>query len=513
MRTGPLYQRAGISLLLLSLLCTAGCYKEQVTTEPKEWLVSGRVLEFDQVYVFADHRDRMLLYTLSSDTVPSFMPLVNFGDYDAVSFNGQELTNEEVNDLGEVRINHPYPIVAQNSKGTETFQLYFTNLPLLHIHSEYRIRDEPKVLSWSELQYVTEDARGRRTAGYTSYTGIEIRGRTSAQLEKKSYGLELWENVYQKDHSAPLLGMRNGEDWILDAMYIDKLRMRNKLSFELWEKMWSQRTETPWPITPPGIHCKYVELFINHRYMGLYCLSEKLDESLINLSGNPSSGEGVLYKAIDWTGGATAFESYNSPPPESMIWEGWEQIYPDNFFYWEPLSELRKSVVLDEDELFIEKIDSLVDLDCLAEYYLFVNLILAHDNIIKNYYLARYPEQSRFLVLPWDLEGSWGIMWHGGMSSSNGLLENNLYKRLLELNVGEFQERLESKWETYRESLFQLDSLMAPTIFYTDLLERSGAIDRENARWEDAEIDLDQERLYFTEWIRLRLNYLDQVLD
>ena len=120
------------------------------------------------------------------------------------------------------------------------------------------------------MQHVLEDVPGSRTVAYSSYAGIEIRGRTSAQLDKKSYGLELWANMYERDHSAPLLGMRYGEDWILDAMYIDKLRMRNKLSFELWEKMWSKKSETPWQTINPGIQGKFVELFINQRYMGLY---------------------------------------------------------------------------------------------------------------------------------------------------------------------------------------------------------------------------------------------------
>jgi len=508
----PLYKWVGIPILLC-LLLTRGCYKEQLIREPEAWMVSRRVVEFDQVYVFADHHEQKLLYTLPSDTVPSFMPHVRFGDYDAISINGLALNPDEVNDLGEVMINHPYSVVAQNSSGTETFQLYFSNLPLVHIHTEKKIRDEPKVLSWTELQYVAEDALGSRTIGFSSYTGIEIRGRTSAQLEKKSYGLELWANMYEKDQSVPLLGMRNGEDWILDAMYVDKLRMRNKLSFELWEKMWGKKMETPWQTTNPGIRGNYLELFINQRYMGLYCLTEKLDESLINLSGGSPGAEGVLYKAIDWNGGATAFETYNSAPPESMIWEGWEQVYPDDRFHWEPLAALRKTVVLDEDELFLEKIGTLIDLECMAEYFLFTNLILAHDNIIKNYYLARYPEQSPFLIMPWDLEGSWGIMWHGGESSSNGVLENNLYNRLMELDDVDFQDLLESKWKNYRESLFRLDSLMAPVTLYADLLKRSGVIERENDRWEADKIDLDQELLYIREWTTLRLNYLDLVFD
>ena len=141
----------------------------------------------------------------------------------------------------------------------------------------------------------------------------------------------------------------------------------------------------------------------------------------------------------------------------------------DHLYHWEPLAELRKTVVL----------------DAAADYYLFINLLLAHDNIIKNYFLTRYANESQFLIMPWNLEGSWGIMWHGGDSSTEGILKNKLYKRLIELDVEEFN----------------------------DLQKQSGAIERENNRWEGVDIDIDQELLYFTQWTALRLEYLDQDFD
>jgi spore coat protein H len=502
-----------LTLLLLTGLLEKGCYKEKFIGPYEEWKNTYLVLAFDQVFAFADLEEHMLLFTLPSDTINTFTPQVLFGDYQSVTFNGLELAENEINDLGEVVVNHPYTVVAQNSTGTNTFQLFFTSLPLLRITTDQQIRDDPKVGSLAEIQYVTKGVGNSKTHTFTTNAGIEIRGRTSALLEKKSYGLELWKDGFGSDRSVPLLGMRNGEDWILDAMYIDPLRMRNKLAFELWEKMWIHTNETPWRTLKPGIQCEFVELFINQRYMGLYCLSEKLDEALINLSEGQPGAEGVMYKAIDWEGGATAFKTYSSEPAASMIWEGWEQVCPNDYFCWEPLAGLRKTVVLDKDEIFTEKIDSLVDLDCMAAYYLFTNMILAYDNIIKNYFLARYPDQSRFLLLPWDLEGSWGIMWDGDLSSSNGLLENNLYNRLLDLDVGEFTDLLESKWENYRGSIFQLDSLMAPAILYADLLKQSGAVERENRRWKAAEIDMDAELLYFLKWTALRLAYLDEVFD
>jgi len=484
-----------------------------VLEEPEAWNIPLQVLEFDQVFAFTDMETHVLLYTLPSDTISNFSPLVRFGDYQSVEIAGIELKENERNDLGEVIVRHPYKLTAQNGETRDTFTLYFTNLPLLHICTESKIMDEPKVLSWAELAYAEERDGGGDTRLYTSQAGIEIRGRTSAGHQKKSYGLELWRDRYGNELSASLLGMRYGEDWILDAMYVDPLRMRNKLSFEIWEKMWARQDHSPFKTENPGIQCEYIELFVNQRYMGLYCLTERLDESLIKLSAGLPGSEGVLYKAISWSGGATAFKTYNSEPGTSFIWEGWEQVYPDHFLCWEPLAELRKTVVLEEDYIFEARIDTLINLDVAAEYYLLTNLILAWDNIIKNYYLARYQQESAFLILPWDLEGSWGIMWDGGRCTSNGLLENNLYDRLLELDVNDFEDMLESKWESYRKSLFQVDSLILPVLQYADLLKRSGAIERENDRWQDAEIDMDQELLYLSDWISLRLQYLDLVFD
>lgn len=502
-----------VCILLLGTFLSGGCYKEIHLEDSEQWSITGRVLQFDEVYAFTDVSEMLLLYTLPADTIRSFSPRVSFDDFESVYFEGNALNANEVNELGKVVVNHPYKLTAFSGEREFNYKLYFTNLPLVHIHTEVTIPDEPKVSSWMELAYASDKKDTPETYLFTSHAGIEIRGRTSADNEKVSYGLELWENKYGDDQSAALLGMRYGEDWILDAMYVDPLRMRNKLSFELWKKMWDGKSENPYKIQNPGIQCEYVELFINQRYMGLYCLSERLDENILKLSSGETGQEGVIYKAIDWTGGATSFQTYTSEPGEFLIWEGWEQVFPDRFACWNPLAELRKSVVYDGNGVFAGRIDTLLDLNVAAEYYLFINLILAHDNVIKNYFLARYPGTSQFLFSPWDLEGSWGIMWHGGESSSTGILGSNLYTRLRDLDVNGFNDLLESKWEDYRESVFQEDSLLAPARAYADLLNRSGAIERENQRWESVNLDIDQALIYMSQWTSRRLEYLDLVFD
>ncbi len=53
------------------------------------------------------------------------------------------------------------------------------------------------------------------------------------------------------------------------------------------------------------------------------------------------------------------------------------------------------------------------------------------------------------------------------------------------------------------------DSLIQPIKKYYEILKNSGAISRENARWAEANIDLDLEYEYISEWIHGRLEYLD----
>ena len=103
--------------------------------------------------------------------------------------------------------------------------------------------------------------------------GIEIRGETSQYFDKKSYGLETWDREYN-DIDASIIGFPDEEDWILYGPFSDKSLIRNKLIYDLSNKMgrYASRTE-------------FVELYINYDYKGLYIFMEKLkrDKNRINI--------------------------------------------------------------------------------------------------------------------------------------------------------------------------------------------------------------------------------------
>ncbi len=79
-----------------------------VIGEPEDWIIPERVLEFDHVFAFVDKEERMLLYTLPSDTVSSFSPHVGFGAYESIEIDGRKLIDNKENDLGKVVVNHPF---------------------------------------------------------------------------------------------------------------------------------------------------------------------------------------------------------------------------------------------------------------------------------------------------------------------------------------------------------------------------------------------------------------------
>ena len=64
----------------------------------------------------------------------------------------------------------------------------------------------------------------------------KYRGGTSKNYEKKNYAVKLVDEFGLK-LSASILGMRDDNSWILDAMAVDKARMRNRVAFDIWNAM------------------------------------------------------------------------------------------------------------------------------------------------------------------------------------------------------------------------------------------------------------------------------------
>ena len=110
---------------------------------------------------------------------------------------------------------------------------------------------------------------------------IRYRGGTSVSHEKKSFSIKLVDEAGEKQN-ANILGIREENSWILDAMAIDRTRMRNRVCFDVWNDMSQTPYETAYG-NRNGTAGEFVEVFINGSYHGLYCMSDKIDRKLLGL--------------------------------------------------------------------------------------------------------------------------------------------------------------------------------------------------------------------------------------
>ncbi len=168
-----------------------------------------------------------------------------------------------------------------------------SNLPLVIINTNGQsIVDDPKITANLSIIW---NGPGKRNAltdpvnGYNGKIGIEIRGSSSQSFPKKGYGFET-RTADSQDVDVSLLGMPEENDWVLYAPYTDKTMIRDVLTYTLDAGLghWSPR-------------CRYVELFLNGNYQGVYVLMEKIkrDKNRVNiakLTTTDNSGE-------DLTGG------------------------------------------------------------------------------------------------------------------------------------------------------------------------------------------------------------------
>jgi hypothetical protein len=484
--------------LLVFVFYIQSCYKEEVFFDslPNNQLELALILELNGKDCFFDKSSNSLRYSIEDDSIQNFRPYVRFQEYSEITVNKVSLTNKTTNDLGTVRINEEYKVQVSTKGITTELSLVFTNLPIVRIVTPNQIIDEPQKLARFTINYPSDSI-----PKMTSFVGIDFRGGSAQFNPKKSYGFSFLNTMdLGNKTSKSLFAWKENEDWILDALYNDGSKLRNKISFEIWEAMN--------PIEHESIKSKFVELYVNNDCQGLYCLNEQMNAEQLNLTGL----EAVLYKATAWGEGATTFNNLFSTAPLFIDeWDGWEQKYPkpQNRVNWQPLYDLRDLIVNGGDAEFIREIGAQIDLAVFIDYYIFLNVVSAADNFGKNIIWVRSSPQVPFFITPWDLDGSWGRFWDGSNMNSTTILTNNLFDRLLTLNPNNFKDDLKNRWFFLRTNVLIFSNI--ETVFERSFNEmgRSNILDIENLKWGSTMVDIQQEQSYFMNWTSDRLGFLD----
>lgn len=403
-----------------------------------------------------------------------------------------------------IKIGTPYEVIRNTNN--EVFILYFTELPIISIDTNETIVDEPDVLATFKMIEKNQD--------YTeSYVGIKYRGSWSQTLPKKSLKIEFWEDsTGTETKKVSLLDLRKDDDWMLQAMYNEPLRIRSKTNNDLWRLIDTLAYQNDETKAINGIRMRYTEVFINNEYRGVYCLGEKVDKKQLKLKKHNGSIRGELYKGIDW-GQACTFSSVPDFDNDLDIWSGFEYKHPKEEIDWTNLYNFIDFVVNSDDDDFFTHYKERFEIDNLIDNFIFLNLLRATDNFGKNNYVAKYTTDSKYFYVPWDLDGTYGINWHGKKEEiTNDLLTNGFYDRVLEdCATDGFIEKLKEKWTNLRASTITHDNIMNMLLQNHTTLVNNGVYEREQMVW-DYTYDSNQIE-YISNWLAERLNFLDNTFN
>ena len=427
-------------------------------------------------------------------------------DYEKENKKIESITFDKVYRLTEdvKQLSYDQAISLKNEK---TYTLYLTQLPLIHI-SAGKLNSRKKVSG----KFSYYDAGKYKE----SIIGIRHRGNLSLTFEKKSFDLEFWkDSITKKTKDLKFGTMRSDDDWVLDAMYNEPLRLRSYLATNLWTKIHEPYYLSKAPSAKSGFDVIYVEVFKNEHYYGVYQLSESIDRKQLQLEKNEGNViKGKLYKADSYEGGPSfkkAPETYENLFPH---WNGWRTEYPflDYESDFEDLFKLQNLVVKSNDATFLKTISQFLNIDNAIDYYLFVNLIRASDNLGKNYYLGKYDKSEPYFIIPWDLDGTFGVVRKGEqVNKTEDILSNGLFDRLMKLNPNDYKTRVKLRWKTLREHVFSNDNLISRIDEIYIKFNEEKLYEREQLVWQNTLTETSNEAhyTYLKKWLEDRLQFLD----
>ena len=409
-----------------------------------------------------------------------------------------------------------------------------SNLPLILIDTYgQEIPDEPRIPAHMGI---TNNLTGVNHINdsfndYDGYITIEKRGNSSQWQDKPPYRFETVDGEGE-NNNVQLLGMPEENDWVLYAPWQDKTMIRNVLTYQLSNEMGRYASRT-----------KYVELFLNDEYQGVYVLMEKIkrDRNRVDISklepdeiaGDDLTGGYIL--KFDWfyTGdNIGGFESnydgmlynYHYPKPSDIGEE--QEEYIQNY-----ISDFENIMLSNDFTNDSTGYPSILNIESFIDFILLQELSKNVDAYRLSTYIYKDKESvdNRLTAGPvWDFNHGFGNCDYGETwEVDNWLLEYNpeggdqmaFWWELL-WEDEEFQLKAADRYTELRNSIFSQNHIN--NIIDSIATYLGPAVDRNFTRWPILGNYIwpnyyifdtyDEEINYLKSWTSERLTWMDSEL-
>ena len=304
---------------------------------------------------------------------------------------------------------------------------------------------------------------------YEGNIGVKYRGQSSLWFAKKSLGIEM-RDALGNDMDTSFLDFPKEEDWILHGPYSDKSLMRNVLTMHLARSMGQYASKT-----------KYVDLFINGDYQGIYVLMEKIKRDKnrvdvaklreIDIEGDELTG-GYIFRidkeAAHWFSRYNAFQEFQKLEYQ-MVYPDFDKIQPEQFVYIQSYVDSFERAIISPNLIFGGKsFDEYIDLASFAEAHLLNELGRNVDGYRLSSYFHKRKDSNGGKIFAgpvWDFNLAFRNADYCDGANTEGLI----YYRLCDggypfwwdvlLNNPQFQSRVQCRWMELRAGAFHTDSI------------------------------------------------------
>ena len=361
--------------------------------------------------------------------------------------------------------------------------------------------------------------------GYNCYSGSgRIRGRgnsTWAWYDKKPYRLKL-------DQKNKMLGLAKSKDWVLLANYRDVTDLMNAFMFET----------ASWMGMSCVNHTRYVELFLDGDYKGLYQMTEQVEQgkNRVNVADN-----GGILLAIDYDDGPNGDTSTDASFSSPVFSMPMCVKYPKDATAAQVdsiknLLEDLETAIADADYDALDKLmdmRSFMTMAMLQEYAENVEICAP-----RSVYMYKDVNGKWFMGPFWDWDAGFDFDW-GDMMTGHKYFSD--YKELVlgtdpanrigmygatprfftdMFKSATYTQAYKDLWNSVKDSIFTRN--WAEMEKYIAELNK-GAYSRDIARWplyytygfgfEQREYSVSEEISKMKTWLQKRTSYLDKIIN
>ena len=409
-----------------------------------------------------------------------------------------------------------------------------SNLPIISINTYGEdIPDEPRIDAYMGI-INNNSGTNNINDPFNDYNGkitIEKRGNSSQEQEKPPYRFETVDNNGE-NNNVKLLGLPEENDWILYAPWSDKSLLRNVLIYSLSNEMGRYAPRS-----------KFVELYLNKEYRGVYVLMEKIKRdknrvAISSLDPNSNFGDnltgGYILK-FDWAetgdnnGGFFSLidgmrYNYHYPKPDeiSSEQENYIQSYINSY------ENIMNSNKYNSEEGY----SSFIDIGSFVDFIILQEISRNVDAYGLSTYIYKDKESinNKLTAGPiWDFNHGFGncdyykawetVGWN--ISYTYNDMDQRAFWWLKLWNDDNFQEMIKDRYKLLRESTLSTNNIN--TLIDQYVFKLGTSVNKNFTKWpilgeyiwpNKQVFDTYQEEIiYLKTWINNRLTWMDSELN